>query len=374
MSSVLSKLLWVPILGLLVVFPVTGCKKSAQELAEQKAIARHEHDEHEKKAFEQIFQGPNRSRLRESVGALVALAQENQLPGASEEDKHGSLNLDHIPELHPNGPYYWTQEFHGIIKDSPPRHLHFVLVQAYSNSDFQLQKAWRADASGKILENYPIKPAPAILGAHYVFLGPANPGGETDRKWYNGSAGNAVSFIDHTDAASGVGDFTLTNSIADKANNADWRSVNFPLKLAAAGARPIRFSFAYELPERVNAGDNVEAELRFFDKSGGHLIGEKSILVGADTGDSNMTGYKNIVIAGIHAPPGAETADVRVDVNLFHPWTSGAARFDDFSVTTSPGQSWGEICTEAGAGLLVLAGALLFGRFYFHRRPKTTPV
>jgi len=36
----------------------------------------------------------------------------------------------------------------------------------------------------------------------------------------------------------------------------------------------------------------------------------------------------------------ATTADVWVTCNIFDPWTSGDARFDDFSVTTLPEPLW----------------------------------
>ena len=49
-----------------------------------------------------------------------------------------------------------------------------------------------------------------------------------------------------------------------------------------------------------------------------------------------MTDYRTLTINGILAPTRARTADIWVDANIFEPWVSGTAHFDDFSVTTLP--------------------------------------
>ena len=117
---------------------------------------------------------------------------------------------------------------------------------------------------------------------------------------------------------------------------ADWRCLPFSLGPAAGGARPITFSFAYKLSDPVAAGNNIHVQLRFFDSTGTNFIGERVIPVGARTSDSAMTDYRTLVINGILAPHKARTADIWVDANIFEPWVSGTAHFDDFSVTTLP--------------------------------------
>ncbi len=99
-----------------------------------------------------------------------------------------------------------------------------------------------------------------------VLIGPANPGAEigTDGWWF-GTRGHAYMAIDNTDPASGHKDFTLGNTNRDGDNSADWRSVKFPLGPAAAGAKPITFSFAYKFTDAVRLGDNMRVQLRFFD-------------------------------------------------------------------------------------------------------------
>jgi len=175
---------------------------------------------------------------------------------------------------------------------------------------------------------------PAMTTASQIVIGPPDPGGEHGFDyWYHGTGGAGFLFIDNADPASGNNDFTLGNTNATKGNLSDWRSQNFALGPAAKGAEPITFSFAYELPDNVSSGDNIRVELRFFDATGTNFLDEKKILVGSDTGDSNMTRYKSVTITNIHAPKRAQTADISFNANLFEPWASGTGRFDDFSVT-----------------------------------------
>ncbi|HEY4417498.1 MAG TPA: serine/threonine-protein kinase [Verrucomicrobiae bacterium] len=184
----------------------------------------------------------------------------------------------------------------------------------------------------------------AGLAGHFLFqkqmlIGPANPGAEKNFDgWWVGSGGGAQSFltVDHADPASGDSDFTLGNTNLDGNNFAEWRTFVFPLGPAANGSVPITFSFAYKWPEEVAAGDNVLVQLRFY----GHatnFLGSKGIWLGSRSGDSAMTRYKTLTIAGIQAPPHAEMADITASINLYgNRWSSGTGRFDDFAVLAAP--------------------------------------
>jgi len=120
---------------------------------------------------------------------------------------------------------------------------------------------------------------------------------------------------------------------------------------AAGGAEPITFSFAYKFPGKVNRGDKIEMALRFFDETGTNFLGQIPISLGSRSDESEMTDYKTMTLTnlravknatGIRFPKGARTAtaDIWVTCNIFSPWTSGDARFDDFSVTTLPAPPW----------------------------------
>ncbi len=174
-------------------------------------------------------------------------------------------------------------------------------------------------------------------GKEQIFLGPAESGTWSgSEKWPNGMYGAASTSYDFDDHSKGFCAFVISNTVAGKENTADWRCLPFSLGPAAGGARPITFSFAYKLSDRVAAKNNILVQLRFFDSTGTNFIGQQIIPVGARTSDSAMTDYRTLTINSIRAPTRARTADIWVDANIFEPWVSGTAHFDDFSVTTLP--------------------------------------
>ena len=198
---------------------------------------------------------------------------------------------------------------------------------------------------------------PAMAVARPVFLGPGNPGAENGPdEWWRGANGSSFLSIDNDDPATGNSDFTLGNSAIDGTNSAEWRAVIFPLGPAAAGAKPITFSFAYKLTNEVKAGDNIRVQLRFFDKTTNYL-GQRDYLLGSKSDDSAMTSYKTNTARGIVAPLKAQVADICVSINSYGSrWSSGTGRFDDFSVTTAPRS----LLFKAGVGaaILLAVGAL----------------
>ncbi len=191
-------------------------------------------------------------------------------------------------------------------------------------------------------------------GKGRIFLGPPDSDASSaGANWFSGANGGGSVSVDFNDPATTGGcDFTISNTVAGKENNASWRCPNFSLGPAAGGARPITFSFAYKLENPVAAGNNILVMLRFFDSTGTNYISQRTIQVGVHTSDSAMTSYRTITIPGILAPRKARTADVWIDANDFDPWVSGTGRFDDFSVTTVPRS----LLFKAGVGTAVLLG------------------
>lgn len=326
-----------------VLVSASGCKKSARELAEEQAIQRHERDEQQKRDFIKLFRSDaGREQLQRSVNFLASLAQKGRLPGLNWQ-RHGMLRLEKLPVIKPDGPYFWSQEFHVILKGPPDDNLYYVVAQTYSNSDFTIVKGWQADGAGKVSHEFPIAAPPPMLGYGKVFLGPGNPGAEADfDQWYNGVEGSGVVAVSGDDPLTGVSCFVIgiTNAAAWPVNHADLRSVQFSLGDDRTARGPFTFSFNYKLPGAVKAGDNLQVCLRFFDESETNYLGGVSILVGSDTGDSAMTYYKMITTNNIVPPKGAAKADVWVVANIFSAWTSGTAEFDDFSVSAAAKRSW----------------------------------
>ena len=176
-----------------------------------------------------------------------------------------------------------------------------------------------------------------LLLEKQITLGPSNPGAEQDSDaWWVGTSGKGYLFVDHTDPASGNSDFTLGNTNLEGNNSVAWRSVAFPLGPAAAGAKPITFSFSYKLVDEVDPGDNVLVQVRFFDQAT-NWISDRDFPVGAITHDSFMSHYKTVTVGDIRAPQRAQMADVHINTDWkgFH-WSSGNARFDNIFVTTVP--------------------------------------
>jgi hypothetical protein len=211
-------------------------------------------------------------------------------------------------------------------------------------------------------------------GKEQIFLGPAESGTWSgSEKWFIGASGAAAASYDFNDASHGACAFVLSNTVAGKENTASWRCPNFSLGPAAAGARPITFSFAYKLSDRTAAGNNIQVQLRFFDSTGTNFIGERVIPVGARTSDSAMADYRTLTMNGILAPRKARTADIWIDANVLEPWASGTGRFDDFSVTTVPRSLLFK--SLVGVGVLVGIGALtLLLTQLWRRRAGRKPV
>lgn len=192
---------------------------------------------------------------------------------------------------------------------------------------------------------------PSLAAPKQILIGPPDGGSEQGGQWYFGTNDAAYLFVDTADPNHGASDFTLGNKTVGETNRADWRSQLFSLGPAAGGAEPMTFSFAYKFPGKVNAGDNIAVFFRFFDESGTNFLGQHYIPLGSSSGDSEMTSYKTATFTalravknatGIRLPKGARamTSDIWVTCNIFSPWTSGDAHFDDFSVTTLPSPSW----------------------------------
>jgi hypothetical protein len=360
---------------LMAVSLVSGCRKSEREMAEQKAVERHEQEVQQRNALLTAIKGPDAARIFKGLRFLQTLGHNGQLPGFSgNENHHGTLTSEKHA-VTPGGPYFYTQEYRITADDSPTCNYDYILVQTYSNSDFQLQKAWRADASWKVIKAYPIKPAPAMANARTVFLGPANPGAESGfAEWHNGVLGAGSVSFDDDDPATGLNCFTIgiTNASSGQTNHADLRSEMFPLETTAKTHGPFTFSFAYKLPDKVKSGDDMDVHFRFFGKDEDNFLGEEVILVGSSTHDSEMTRYKTMTVNNIVAADEAVQADIWIVANIFRPWTSGYAQFDDFSVTVASPSSPGIF---VGIGIFAAPATFLIWTLYVrHRRKRQTSI
>jgi hypothetical protein len=168
--------------------------------------------------------------------------------------------------------------------------------------------------------------------------------------WFSGSAGAAYVNDADTNSLQGLPangiytnflygparyDGVISNSAASgsgSGNNANFRAGAFPLN----GARTVAISFYYYAP-KVKAGDNIRIDLRMY--QGANDVGfiDDNNLHPFIAG--TMNGYVFYQSGSITVPAGANAADIWVSINTFgdDPWSSGAAYFDDFLVTTLTG-------------------------------------
>jgi hypothetical protein len=145
-------------------FVTAGCHKSQREIAEEQALERHKREAAGRPvmanpamraAMSNYLQSAEGVRMQSQFEFLGKLKKSGQMPGIP-KDTHGTLRQEKGPEdVTPDGGY--TQEFHLLTSDNPPTHYHIVIAQASSNGPFELKKVWRADGSGKVIEEYPIQ-------------------------------------------------------------------------------------------------------------------------------------------------------------------------------------------------------------------------
>lgn len=172
-------------------------------------------------------------------------------------------------------------------------------------------------------------------------LGPDNPGAENgDTNWFTGVGGTHHTAIDTTNPASGLADFEIGGTARDPgegAEHADWRSASFLLNGPGNGGQGVDFSFKVRVLGAVAAGDDIRVQLRFFQTTGGGIfLGEENVLIGSTSGHSNMPDYATVARLNIPVPALAQSADIRFSTDIFEPWGSGTARFDDFQVSVVP--------------------------------------
>jgi hypothetical protein len=139
----------VPIVVLFaLVFAAFGCRKSQREVAEEKAIKRHEQE------LQQQKMNKPPPGLMEGLNFLRDLANKNQLPGLSTND-HVNLTLEmDKADTEPDGRV--VRQFHLFTSGSPRTNYFYVLAEDTNNHQLQLVKAWRAD-EWKVIEEYAVK-------------------------------------------------------------------------------------------------------------------------------------------------------------------------------------------------------------------------
>lgn len=167
-------------------------------------------------------------------------------------------------------------------------------------------------------------------------IGPLNGGFESgSANWSvggSGGAGGSVSFGNSPANGLGSPGANCVLETSDGSGTVDFRSDYFSLGAAANGARPVTFSFDYNILNAVKSGNQIRVGLRFEDANGGFLA-ERNSYIGVPNGDTGASGWKHFSVTAAPSST-ALNADIRVSMNVFGDdhWTGGAVLFDNFVV------------------------------------------
>jgi len=158
--SMLTQISWgklaflcVPLV-LLIAF-VSGCHKSKREIAEENAIKRHQQDVNGGTFSKQKFTNwaltklPSTQLTTEAAKYLTDLNQKGELPGAGNTALMSAIGRD-IPTNYPLSRTVDQMLKNGLVN-------HYMVTKDLPESTWQLQKAWRTDAKGNVVEQFPIK-------------------------------------------------------------------------------------------------------------------------------------------------------------------------------------------------------------------------
>lgn len=158
MNKTKSQILSIAVVSVLAL--LSGCGKSDQQSAEQQAIEKHEQKALQQKAADLEFQKqlkvPGMGSTLEAGRFLVQLLESGHLPGAENAEKGAMLSPDSIYTPQSTN-YPMSRTFNGQRKLGGPWENHYTVAKTSADSPWQLQKAWRTDAQGNTVEEYPPK-------------------------------------------------------------------------------------------------------------------------------------------------------------------------------------------------------------------------
>lgn len=86
---------------------------------------------------------------------LLSLREQGKLPGVP-KDAHGDIRFDFSFPLPPQVKYPFAPTFQVSIKGQTLIN-HYTVLQETKDSPWQLQKAWRTDSQGRIVEELPVR-------------------------------------------------------------------------------------------------------------------------------------------------------------------------------------------------------------------------
>ena len=111
----------------------------------------HQHNQNERDKSE-ANQKQILSVFTNAADFIIGLKNDGQLPGVTSSE-HGRIIFKKKPEVLQDGSISLTCSLK-LTNDTG--FYDYTFLQKSTNSPWQLQKAWKSDASGKVIEEYPI--------------------------------------------------------------------------------------------------------------------------------------------------------------------------------------------------------------------------
>lgn len=111
-------------------------------------------------SVEEFKQRPGGASTVDAGEFLISLAKEGKLPGFS-KGEHGSMHVGNF-DANPTSSSRTSAEKYPISraihlsKDGDTSDYFYVVKRESAGSGWNLQKAWRQDAEGRLMEDYPI--------------------------------------------------------------------------------------------------------------------------------------------------------------------------------------------------------------------------
>jgi hypothetical protein len=89
---------------------------------------------------------------------LRELQMQNRLPGVSNRD-HGQIRAEEITltKSNVNEITYPIQRTFIVVKDGDRSHYHYRLVRSSKDVEWKLDRAWRTDSAGRVIEELPVE-------------------------------------------------------------------------------------------------------------------------------------------------------------------------------------------------------------------------
>lgn len=159
-TAMKSRILFVGGVCLTAVSLFSGCRKPEKAAEAEKGSAEHQPrpftPEEANLEFQKQLKVPGMKSTLEAGDFLARLLESGRLPGAENAEKGAMLGPASVYTPQPTN-YPMSRTFVGQRRLDGPWENHYTVVKMSADSPWQLQKAWRTDAQGKIVEEYSVK-------------------------------------------------------------------------------------------------------------------------------------------------------------------------------------------------------------------------